>query len=196
MGAPPIVGEEPRSTRLRAVTSTSRPDDETLLARCRNGDASAWDQFVRRYERLVYSVAVRNGATAEDAADITQMTFVELLDHIDDLRDTERVASWLMTVARRIAWRTARREERFRREDAGAAESSDPIADWERLAWVHEAVLRLPDGQRELLLALYFDPRQPSYAEVASRLGHAIGTIGPMRARCLEQLRALLGEEE
>ena len=47
---------------------------------------------------------------------------------------------------------------------------------------------------RELLFALYFDPKQPSYAEVAARLGMAVGSVGPTRIRCLERLRRVLDE--
>jgi len=50
-------------------------------------------------------------------------------------------------------------------------------------------------GCGDLLLALYFDPVTPSYAQVAERLGRSIGGIGPMRARCLQRMRALLGED-
>ena len=85
------------------------PSDGELLNRCRARDAAAWNQLVGRYERLVYSVALRNGLDADDAADVTQNTFVNLLDAMDRIRDEERLASWLMTVARRQAWRVRTR---------------------------------------------------------------------------------------
>lgn len=168
--------------------------DHELLNGCRKGDQQAWELLVGRYERLVFSVALRNGASREEAADITQMTFVALLESISRLRDEERLASWLMSVARRLTWRQRRRAEREPSvEQVSPAE--DPIAAWERIAVVHEGLQRLGERCRDLLLALYFDPAAPSYAEVAARLGRPIGGIGPMRARCLQHLRALLGED-
>ena len=169
--------------------------DAELLAACREGDQDAWGLLVGRYERLVFSVALRNGVTREEAADVTQMTFIALLESIERLRDDDRLASWLMSVARRLAWRQRRRSER---EQAWAAEPAgleDLLAVWERVADVQEGLQQLSDKCRELLLALYFDPAEPSYAEVARRLGRSPGGIGPMRARCLEHLRALLGED-
>ena len=154
----------------------------------------AWELLVGRYERLVFSVALRNGVSRDEAADITQMTFVALLESITRLRDEQRLASWLMSVARRLAWRQVRRSERERPLEQPSS-PEDPIAAWERVAVVHEALQRLGQACRELLLALYFDPAAPSYAEVASRLGRPIGGIGPMRARCLQHLRTLLGED-
>lgn len=168
--------------------------DSDLLQRCRAGDAEAWEVLVGRYERLVFSVALRNGVSREDAADVTQAAFVALLDAIDLLRDDERLGSWLMTVARRQAWRISRR----RAQEAGPLDYSsvaaDAIGDWERLAWLHAGLEQLGEPCRELLTALYLDVDSPSYAVIAARLHRAIGSIGPLRARCLARLRSILGE--
>ena len=170
------------------------PDPE-LLRRCRLGDAQAWDALVARHERLVFSVALRNGLTREDAAEVTQLTFVALLDTIDRLRDEERLSYWLMTVARRQAWRLNRRHERERPWAADIDATDDPIDDWERVVMLHDALAQMGSPCRELLHALYLDPGMPSYSEIAERLGRAIGGIGPLRARCLSRLRTMLGED-
>ena len=60
---------------------------------------------------------------------------------------------------------------------------------------MHESLNRLGGRCRQLLLALYFDPAEPSYAEVAARLNMPVGSIGPTRARCLAKLKTLLEEE-
>jgi RNA polymerase sigma factor (sigma-70 family) len=171
------------------------PSDLELLNACRAGSPEAWELLVERYERLVFSVALRNGATREEAADITQMTFIALLESIAKLREEDRVASWLMSVSRRLAWRQRRRSERELLGLEGVSGSDDAIAEWERVAVVQEGLQRLGRACRDLILALYFDPASPSYAVVAKRLGRPIGGIGPMRARCLARLRSLLGED-
>lgn len=203
MGANPLDSQERdifvtadagvRASSLRAGRAI--PSDPELLTACRAGDPDAWELLVERYERLVFSVALRNGVTREEAADITQMTFVALLESIGKLREEQRVASWLMSVARRLAWRQRRRSDRERPGLEGASWSDDAIASWERIAVIHEGLQRLGRPCRDLILALYFDPTAPSYAMVAARLGRPIGGIGPMRARCLQRLRALLGED-
>ncbi len=165
--------------------------DAALLERCRRGDAAAWDALVGRYQGLVFGVVRRAGGSRDDAADVTQATFVTLLDAIDDLRADERLAGWLITVARRVAWQSRRQEERGR-VVVPAQETTDPIEDWEQVAWMHECLQRLAAPCRELLSALYLDPTTPTYSEVAARTRRAIGTIGPMRARCLERLRAIM----
>jgi len=168
--------------------------DSDLLRRCRSGDAAAWAVVVERYERLVFSVALRNGASWEDAGDVTQTTFIALLDAIDSLREDERLASWLMTVARRQAWRSRRRTETVPSPPDQAGTPVDPIEDWERLEWLHAGLHRLGDPCRKLLTALYLDSDSPSYADIAPSLNRAVGSIGPLRARCLARLRAILEE--
>jgi len=175
--------------------ATAQPSDGELLARCRRGDGSAWDLLVKRYERLVYAVALRNGVDAEDAADITQTVFVALLDALHRLEDDTKLASWLMTVARRQAWRLRSTSRRTVPLEQIAEPAADPYPDWETQVVLHDALTALGGTCRELLLALYFDPDEPSYAELAERFGRAIGGIGPMRGRCLERLRSMIAED-
>jgi RNA polymerase sigma factor (sigma-70 family) len=169
-----------------------------VLAGCRAGSAEAWDALLDRYERLVFAVATGEGLSIEDAADVTQTTFEALLAQLDRIRDDTQIASWLMTVARRQAWRIRNDRTRQFPDEATTTEDapdpSDPVADHNTSMWVYEGVSELDNPCRSLITALYFDPRTPSYAEVASRLGRPVGSIGPTRARCLERLRKILGE--
>lgn len=171
------------------------PSDAELLARCRQRDPEAWNLLVGRYERLVYSVALRNGLRAEDAADVTQTTFVTLIDSLDRIRDEERLPSWLMTVARRQAWRVRNLSRRQVDLEQVPETSVDPLADWDTVVTLHDALAELGGTCRDLLEALYFEPESPSYAEIAERFGRSIGGIGPLRGRCLEKLRVILDEE-
>jgi RNA polymerase sigma factor (sigma-70 family) len=169
--------------------------DADLLRRCRRRDADAWNILVGRYERLVYTVALRNGLSPEDAADVTQATFVALVDSLDKLRDEEKLPSWLMTVARRQAWRTRNLSRRTTTLEVAAEGTTDPFADWATTTALHDALATLGGTCRELLLALYFEPGEPSYAEIANRFGRSIGGIGPLRGRCLDKLRVILADE-
>jgi RNA polymerase sigma factor (sigma-70 family) len=190
---PAIEATPAHAGELGSDESSVRTDADILIA-CRAGDPRAWDELVARYERLVFSVALRNGLTRDDAADVTQTTFVALLDAIFRLRDDERLSYWLMTVARRHAWRLRRRHDRELTWSDQLDATSGPGLTWEDVADLHDALSRVPDPCRSLLHALYFDPAQPTYADIARRLGRAIGGLGALRARCLQRLRAMLGE--
>src|SRR4051812_29961133 len=149
--------------------------DYALLRRCAAGDERAWGQLVGRYERLVFSVALKNGVSREDAADITQLTFTALLDSIEVLREDGSLPAWLMTVARRQAWRVRRRTSREQPWPVEALEPDASQDDYERIAMVHWALSRLGSRCRLLLYALFFDPDAPPYAVIADRLECAVG---------------------
>ena len=177
--------------------------DRTLIRDCRAGDVGAWQRLLDRYERLVFSVPRRYGFSREDAADITQLTFTILIQSIDSLPEDSNLGAWLATVARRHTWRLL---ERNRREETGEHEilekgkpllansGTENIEHWELTEWLDHGLSLVGKPCRNLLSALYLDPEQPSYAEVAARLGIAVGSVGPTRIRCLRRLRRLLGE--
>lgn len=176
--------------------------DRDLILDCRNGDLGAWQRLLDRYERLVYSVPRRYGLSREDAADITQLTFTILFQSMDTLSEDSTLGAWLTTVARRHTWR---RLDRKRREKAGWYASSsekllsadagtEDIERWELAEWLDYGLSLVGKPCQDLLFALYLDPKQPSYAEVAARLGMAVGSVGPTRIRCLKRLRQVLGE--
>ncbi len=178
-----------------------RGTDRDLILGCKRGEAQAWRRVLDRYERLVFSVPRGYGLSREDAADISQLTFSLLLQGLDSLTEESNLGAWLATVARRHSWRLMERE---RRESTGRerdlAESATlfggekPTEHWVLTDWLQQGLSKLEEPCRKLLTALYFDEGQPSYAEVAERLGMPLGSIGPTRARCLKQMRRTLDE--
>lgn len=172
------------------------PSNALLLRGCRRGEQPAWAQLVRRYERLVYAIALRECTDADLACDVTQETFAELLRSIDSIRDPERLGHWLATVCRRTAWRrrgaTTCRPLELTDEHIGVTE--DFTDDLTRALEIYDTVQSLGEPCRSLIIGLFFDPAQPDYASIAVQLGRPPGSIGPLRGRCLARLRALLVE--
>lgn len=185
-----------------ARNDTSKADSDLIRA-CRAGDAQAWERLLDKYERLVYSISLNYGLTTEDAADVTQITFTILLQNLGTLPDDVRLAPWLATVARRHTWRLLarnRRESVSPDEDLAGNEALGGTVDnrdrWELAEWLNHGLNLLDERCRRLLLALYFDAEEPSYAHVADRLKMPVGSIGPTRARCLEQMKRYLHTSE
>ena len=179
------------------MPETARNDmhqtDRDLIRACRSGDARAWERLLDKYERLVFSISLNYGLTTDAAADVTQITFTILLQNLNTLTDEIRLSSWLTTVARRHTWRLLarnRRETVNPDEDLAGNKAFGEIVDnrerCELAEWLNQGLSLLDERCRPLLLALYFDAEQPSYADVADRLKMPIGSIGPTRARCLE----------
>jgi len=189
------------------MPQTARNDilqtDRDLIRACRTGDARAWERLLDKYERLVFSISLNYGLTTDDAADVTQITFTILLQNLNTLPDEMRLSAWLATVARRHTWRLLarnRREAVNPDEDLAGNETLGGIVDnrerWELAEWLNHGLSLLDERCRQLLLALYFDAEQPSYAQVADQLNMPVGSIGPTRARCLEQMKRNLDTVE
>lgn len=151
----------------------------------------------------MFSVPRRYGLSKDDAADITQLTFTILVQSMDDIAEDSRLGAWLTTVARRHTWRLLERTRREGIDKYTVVDDSTPslasgdrgnLEHWELAEWLDHGLLLVGERCRNLLSALYLDPEQPSYAQVAERLGMAVGSIGPTRMRCLERLRQVLGE--
>lgn len=182
-------------SQVEPIMSHRRDVNRALMERCRNGDQTAWSALVDRYERLVFGVAVGEGLSEDLAAEVAQETFGYLIESLDQIDQPERLGSWLMTVARRHAWRVRARD---RHGHAQILEDSSPLADLTpdlvHALWVYEAVEQLEDPCRSLIRSLFFDPTEPSYSEISVKLGRPLGSIGPLRGRCLERLREILEE--
>lgn len=177
--------------------------DSDLIRACREGDAGAWESLMDKYGRLVFSVALKYGLSREDAADVSQVVFTILIQSLEKLPDDSRLGPWLATVTRRHTWRLLernRRESPGKREDLAenavliGKDPEEPIEQWELSEWLNHGLSLINEPCRRLLLALYFSPDHPSYAQIADRLGMPVGSIGPTRARCLKSLKQSLLE--
>lgn len=173
-------------------------DASYSLRAAAGGDRRAWDGLVERYSGLVWAVARSHRLSHADAADVYQATWLRLVEHLDDIRDADRIGAWLATTARHEALALMRRTRR----DMPVADFDASVADItagvdERLleAEEHKALWRafgrLSGRCQQLLRVIFADP-PPSYAEMSAALDIPVGSIGPTRARCLANLQTAL----
>jgi RNA polymerase sigma factor (sigma-70 family) len=196
---------------VRACNPMSSPEqltDAELVARCRVGQQSAWNTLVRRYERLVFTVPRRAGLSEEQAADVFQVVFSRLFEHLDKLADPSRVHAWLVTTAKRESLRVLELSRRVvdLATTGDRNDGTDPLdrfastlplpeellVDLQQQHLLTRAVAQLDERSRRFVELLFLQDEPLPYAEIAARLGIAEGSIGPTRARCLDKLRAIL----
>jgi RNA polymerase sigma factor (sigma-70 family) len=168
-------------------------DRDDLMARATSGDEEAWRELVGRYQRLVFATIRTFRIDADDAEDVFQEAFIRLHRHAGRLRDSQALARWLIVTTRRLSLDClSRRRTATRLEGADEIPADDPADDEllvvERAHRVREALSDLSPRCRDLLHLLYFEQERPDYRQAASRFGMPIGSVGPTRARCLEQL--------
>jgi RNA polymerase sigma factor (sigma-70 family) len=167
--------------------------EKELIERCIKGDAAAWKDLVVRYERLVYSVAITFCSQPDDASDVFQQVWMELYQHLADLRNIGALPAWLITVTRRQAFKLIRSRHDSEQLDEEYPDLKQQLTHIEREHALERALEQLPDRCRNLINLLYFTADEPSYAEISGKLAMPVASIGPTRARCLEKLKKLLG---
>jgi RNA polymerase sigma factor (sigma-70 family) len=174
-------------------------DNAALLDAARGGDQGAWDALVAEYTNLVWSIARGYRLETADAHDAVQMTWLRLVENLNRVKDPDRLAGWLATTARRECLQLLRKSGRERPASdhvlLDVADRAEPVDAAlllnERDGALWRAFRLIGERCQRLLRVLMASP-PPSYQEVAAALDMAIGTIGPTRQRCLEQLRRLI----
>ncbi|RAS67049.1 RNA polymerase sigma factor (sigma-70 family) [Lentzea atacamensis] len=177
-------------------------DIPAAVAAAARGDQSAWHALVRQFSGLLWSIARAYRLSDADAADAVQCTWIKLVEHLDRIAEPERLAGWLATTARHECLQLIRRSGRLPEPTEIVDDSPDPAPalDHDLLVGERNAALwrvfeGLPDRCRRLLRVLMASP-PPAYAEVAEALDMPVGSVGPIRQRCLNQLKKLVRGDE
>jgi len=178
--------------------------NEKLIQACRWGDPLAWETLIMRYQRLVYTIPRRAGLDQDRSAEVAQRVFEKLVKYLDRIEQPDRIGAWLVTTARREAWRLSQQEGSTQPlpADDGEDESNELPCEallpdeillrLEEQHTVRTALGELDERCRCLLTMLFYRSEPLSYAEVAAALAMTEGSIGPTRSRCLQKLRRLL----
>lgn len=193
--APAMTGAAPRRPPPDASMT-----DEALVEASRAGAADAFDVLVTRHRRAVYQVCYRFVNNHEDAADLTQDTFVRAWRALASFRGQARFSTWVHRIAvnvslNRVSLKTPR----------GEAADFDTMADTrepapgqsllvaERQALVRQAVAALPPSQRAALILRTY--HELSHQEVADIVGTSVGAVKANVFHALANLRKRLGPQ-
>jgi RNA polymerase sigma factor (sigma-70 family) len=176
-----------------------------LVRAAADGDQAAWNALVDRFSGLLWATCRAFRLSPADAADVCQLTWLRLLEHLETIREPARLPGWLATTCRRECLVLLRRNRRLQpvADDQLLHLGSDQApADHELLvrdrdAGLWQAFTRLSERCQQILRLLVVIPENgpPSYQLAAETLGLPTGSLGPTRGRCLAQLRELLDAE-
>lgn len=157
-------------------------DDAALVEAAIGGDTAAFDVLVTRHRRSVYQVCYRFVNHHEDAADLTQDTFVRAWKALGSFRGQARFSTWIYRIAvnvclNRVSLKTPKTDvvdfdlvADQRQPAPGAA-----IDAAERQAMVRAAVNSLPPRQRAALILRTY--HELSHQEVADIVGTSVGAV-------------------
>lgn len=194
----------PRVIKNEGLELSVGDSDAELVRRARSGDTSAFEILFRRYQKPIYNMLYRMVRSPEDAADLTQDTFVRAFAALPSLRDETTFGAWLRQIAVNMVRNRYKRAAKVRMEplrevvvsDEGetlAKELTDTAPGPEKLAEdaelrdvVEKAVAGLSDDHRLVVVLHHLEHMQ--VADIAKQLGISVGTVKSRLARAREQL--------
>jgi RNA polymerase sigma-70 factor, ECF subfamily len=189
------------------------PDTEAeLLARCRGGEADAWDElFDRHYAaagRFIFQLG--HSFTREDAEEICQESFLAVIRNLDSFHGECQFQTWLFRIAANRARDYRERQNAAKRgsgqtpvslqaEDPESGLAIDPpgtapgpdatLINAERAALVHQAVNGLGEPCQEIIQLRYF--ADLSYDEISRALKLNPKTVSSRLSKCLDRLEGI-----
>ena len=167
-----------------------QPSDAELVRRTQAGELDAFEALATRYERNVYSLALRMLRQVQDAEDVTQQTFLSVLENLKGFRGEASFSTWLLRIVTHPALKVIRKrrgldtvsleEAAEGSEDGGPVPHPEYIADWrqspeelvpknEIQRLLDEALAQLEEKHR--LVLILRDVEGMSVRETAESLG-------------------------
>ena len=186
-------------------------DDEVLIRRCQRGDLEAMELLIVRYQDRIYNTILKICSNPEDAAELTQETFVKVIEKIATFKGNSSFYTWLFRVGVNLTLTFCKRRQRLpmqsidvsmnQADPAGnrlsaylmCKEKADPAVlaqDREVREILMQMLDRLEDDHRTVLILR--DIEGMSYQEIAQILEVEMGTVKSRISRARANLKDLL----
>jgi len=183
-----------------------------LVEKCRGGDSDAMARLIVKYQQRIYNVILKICANTDDAAELTQETFVKVLENIGRFQGRSSFYTWAFRIAVNLTLNYRKRNMKLalRSLEAQSSETSehrkqllrdflrddsspDPagIAQKKELYEIAvKALMRLDDAQRTVVVLR--DIEGMNYAQIARVLNIQLGTVRSRLSRARSNLRDIM----
>lgn len=187
-------------------------DEVVLVKRCQQGDSAAMERLILRYQNRIYNVILKICADPDDAAELTQETFVKIIENINRFEGRSGFYTWAFRIAVNLTLNYCRRNVKlgFRSLDAEQVQynseakqllkqflsddsSLEPAVvaqNREMCKIAVEALVQLDDAQRAVVVLR--DIEGMDYARIAQVLDIKLGTVRSRLSRARSRLRQIL----
>ncbi|AKC88177.1 ECF subfamily RNA polymerase sigma-24 subunit [Pseudoxanthomonas suwonensis] len=196
--APAVAAADLRDDRAAPRSGFAIEVPEALLARARRGEAAAFEQLYRWFERPVFTLALRLCGDRDEASEALQETMLKLLRRVGEYRGSGPFWGWLRQIAINEALQRLRRGRRLDETlplDGHEFEDGAPpppaAAD---AALLQRALLVLPAATRSVLWLYHAEGY--THEEIAELMQRTPSFSKSQLARGTRRLRALLQVEE
>jgi RNA polymerase sigma-70 factor (ECF subfamily) len=195
-----------------AETAHISIDDAILIKRWRCGDLDAMERLIIKYQNRIYNVILKICANVDDASELTQETFVKIIENIDGFEGRSSFYTWAFRIAVNLTLNYCQRglKRGYSSIDAESGEansqakgalkeyledesSPDPaktVETDELYKIVLAALMRLDEDQRAVVVLR--DIEGMNYAQIAKVLDIELGTVKSRLSRARGNLREIL----
>lgn len=196
---------------LMLLANFGGPSDAELVRRFKDGDRSAYNEIVRRYQHRVFTQCLRWMGDERIAEEVAQDVFLALFRALRDFRGDSQLSTWIYRVVvnhckNRRLYRKRRAEDRHEplegdsRDDGPERQiaADQPDTDFrmhrgEAEQLVREGLEKLDDEQRAIIVMR--DVEDMAYEEIADILGVPRGTVKSKLHRARAELARVLGRK-
>jgi RNA polymerase sigma-70 factor (ECF subfamily) len=187
-------------------------DDVVLVRQCQDGDSAAMQRLIVKYQDRIYNVIFKICSNKDDAAELTQETFVKFIEKINTFKMQSAFYTWLFRIAVNLSLNFCRRRFKVKMHsidtpvgpeaESACQQLKDFFADTKEIdpavaaqnrevgEIIVKALGRLEDKQRAAVVLR--DIEGMAYAEIAESLDVEIGTVKSRISRGRESLRQIL----
>ena len=186
--------------------------DAMLVNRCRRGDSAAMERLILKYQNRIYNVILKICANPDDAAELTQETFVKVIENIDRFESKSSFYTWAFRIAVNLTLNYCQRNAKLKLKSLDAEDyehstnatqglkeflsddsSPDPamVAQNKELCEIAiQSLMKLDDAQRTVIVLR--DIEGMNYAQIANVLQINLGTVRSRLSRARNRLREIV----
>lgn len=188
-------------------------NDAVLIEQYRKGDSEAMERLVLKYQNRIYNVILKICADPDDAAELTQETFVKVIENLNKFEGRSGFYTWTFRIAVNLTLNYCQRNSRlaFRSLDAEQQQqddsqvkqvlkdflsddsSPDPAAEVQSKELYRIAartLMGLDEAHRAVIVLR--DIEGMSYARIAEVLNIELGTVRSRLSRARSKMRDIL----
>ncbi|MDD5065133.1 MAG: sigma-70 family RNA polymerase sigma factor [Phycisphaerae bacterium] len=192
-------------------TANINTDDAILVQQCQMGDSEAAERLIRKYQSRIYNAIFRICANPDDAAELTQDTFVKIIENIDNFQGRSSFYTWAFRIGVNLTLNYCQRNAKLGLKSLDAEDSSDDDAkgvlknfltdsslpdpaavaqNKELCGLVTKALGKLDDAHRAVIVLR--DIEGMNYAQIAEVLDIELGTVRSRLSRARTSLREVM----
>ena len=187
-------------------------DDAILVKQCWQGDSGAMERLILKYQSRIYNIILKICADPDDAAELTQETFVKVIENINNFQGRSGFYTWAFRIAVNLTLNYCQRNARLGFSSLDAEQekyysstnqalkellsddsSPDPAVlaqDRELCEIAVRSLMKLDDAQR--VVVVLRDIEGMNYDQIAKVLDVELGTVKSRLSRARKKLRQIL----